>query len=190
MTQNGATEDTWENSAQGKRSLQDWIDELLKNKDVAANYSQGLADIANSVERQLADVRTKYMNQLIDEFGSYEDRFDKLTIEWTKISPRILCLACKAALYSASASLSAVCAAATSARAATSSSFDVTKSYKTFATQLKSAGTVVTDIGGRASKLARIFSSDIADSMDKALGFIDEVVDALRREPQQARLSP
>lgn len=55
---------------------------------------------------------------------------------------------------------------------------NVTKSYKQFATQLKSCGTVVTGLGGQASKLARVFSSDIADSMDKALGFMDEVLDA------------
>lgn len=332
MTQKGATEDAWENSAQGKRSLQDWVDELLKNKDVAANYSQGLADIANSVERQLAEVRTKYMNQLIDEFGSYEDRFDKLTIEWTKkinqvaaITPDMLPKAldkmeeafsslkaedfkktinwdvvfgdlgnqslqslqysldkvktyfdrekagmsveqiktfqeaitameneiasrnpftalhksfkdistAKDELVSALDEVSAAQATLNEAESeyyaalqakneilgqietgelaqdcqeladanervtaserkfteaktkslqadqrALNARNNVTKSYKTFATQLKSAGTVVTDIGGRASKLAHIFSSDIADSMDKALGFIDEVVDA------------
>ena len=55
---------------------------------------------------------------------------------------------------------------------------NVTKSYKQFATQLKSCGTVVTGLGGQASKLARVFSSDIADSIDKALGFMDEVLDA------------
>lgn len=332
MTQNGATEDAWENSAQGKRSLQDWVDELLKNKDVAANYSQGLADIANSVERQLAEVRTKYMNQLIDEFGSYEDKFDKLTIEWTKkinqvaaIAPDMLPKAldkmeeafsslkaedfkktinwdvvfgdlgnqslqslqyylekvktyfdrekasmsveqiktfqeaitameneiasrnpftalhksfkdistAKDELVAALAEVAAAQTALNEAEAeynaalqakheilglietgelaqdcqeladanervtaserkftdaktkslqadqrALNARNNVTKSYKTFSTQLKSAGTVVTDIGGRASKLARIFSSDIADSMDKALGFIDEVMDA------------
>ena len=332
MTQNGATEEAWENSAQGKRSLQDWVDEVLKNKDVANNYSQGLTDIANSVERQLAEVRTKYMNQLIDEFGSYDDKFDKLTIEWAKkintvasIAPDLLPEAMKkmeeafaslkaedfkktinwdvvfgdlgnqslqslqysldkvrtyfnrekdgmsveqiktfqeaitameneiasrnpftalhksfkdistskdelvaalaevaaaqsvlndaesehlAALYAkndiinqietgelaqdcqeltdANDRLTASEKTLTDAKAksqqadqrALNARNNVTKSYKTFATQLKSAGTVVTDLGGRASKLARIFSGDIADSMDKALGFIDEVVDA------------
>lgn len=332
MTQKGATEDAWENSAQGKRSLQDWVDELLKNKDVAANYSQGLADIANSVERQLAEVRTKYMNQLIDEFGSYEDRFDKLMIEWTKKINQVAAIApdmmpkaldkmeeafsslkaedfkktinwdvvfgdlgnqslqslqysldkvktyfdrekagmsveqiktfqeaitameneiasrnpftalhksfkdistAKDELVAALGKVSAAQATLNEAESeyysalqakneilakietgelaqdcqeladayervtaserkcteaktkslqadqrALNARNNVTKSYKTFATQLKSAGTVVTDIGGRASKLAHIFSSDIADSMDKALGFIDEVVDA------------
>ena len=332
MTQKGATEEAWENSEQGKRSLQDWVTELLKNKDVANNYAQGLTDIANSVERQLAEVRTKYMNQLIDEFGSYDDKFDKLTIEWAKkintvasIAPDLLPEAMKkmeeafaslkaedfkktinwdvvfgdlgnqslqslqyaldkvrtyfnrekdgmsveqiktfqeaitameneiasrnpftalhksfkdistskdelvAALAEVAAAQSVLNDAESEYRAALlakneilgqietgelaqdcqeladanervtasekkltdaktksqqadqrvlNARNNVTKSYKTFATQLKSAGTVVTDLGGRASKLARIFSGDIADSMDKALGFIDDVVDA------------
>ncbi|MCM1075943.1 MAG: tape measure protein [Bacteroides sp.] len=55
---------------------------------------------------------------------------------------------------------------------------NITKSYKTFATQLQSAGSVVTNLGGRAKNLAAVFSDDIAAGMDKALGFIDEVLDA------------
>lgn len=54
----------------------------------------------------------------------------------------------------------------------------VTKSYKQFATNLKSCGDVVTDLGGKASKLARVFSDDVADGMDKSLEFIDEIMDA------------
>ena len=55
---------------------------------------------------------------------------------------------------------------------------NVTKSYKQFATNLEAAGGVVTDIGGKAKNLARIFSDDVADSMEKSLTFIDEVMDA------------
>lgn len=55
---------------------------------------------------------------------------------------------------------------------------NVTKSYKQFATNLKLCGGVVTDLGGKASKLAHIFNDDIADSMDKSLEFIDEVMNA------------
>lgn len=54
----------------------------------------------------------------------------------------------------------------------------VTKSYKDFANNLKAAGNVVTDIGGKATKLAKIFSDDIGDAMEKSLSFIDEVLDA------------
>lgn len=54
----------------------------------------------------------------------------------------------------------------------------ITKSYKNFANNLRAAGNVATDVGKKASKLARVFSDDIADSMDKALDCIDEVMDA------------
>lgn len=54
----------------------------------------------------------------------------------------------------------------------------VTKSYKTFANNLRAAGEVATDVGKKASNLARVFSGDIADSMEKALDCIDEVLDA------------
>lgn len=55
---------------------------------------------------------------------------------------------------------------------------NLTKSYKQFATNLKAAGGVITDIGGKAKNLARVFSDDVADSMEKSLDFIDEVLDA------------
>lgn len=54
----------------------------------------------------------------------------------------------------------------------------VTKSYKTFANNLSAAGEVATDVGKKASNLARVFSGDVADSMEKALDCIDEVLDA------------
>lgn len=55
---------------------------------------------------------------------------------------------------------------------------NVTKSYKNFATQLQSAGVVVNGLGTKAKNLAAVFSDDIAAGMDKALGFLDEVLDA------------
>jgi tape measure domain-containing protein len=55
---------------------------------------------------------------------------------------------------------------------------NVTKSYKQYAANLKSCGAVVTDLGGKASKMASIFSDDIADSMDKAISFVGDVLDA------------
>ncbi|MCM1225616.1 MAG: hypothetical protein NC548_65355, partial [Lachnospiraceae bacterium] len=55
---------------------------------------------------------------------------------------------------------------------------NVTKSYKKFAQNLKSAGGVVTDIGGKATKLAKIFSDDVGGAMEKSIDFISEVLDA------------
>lgn len=332
MTKKGATEEAWENSAEGKRSIEDWVAELLKDPTISSNYEQGLNDIHESVTRNFAEVRKKYMNQLIDEFGTYNQRFEKLAQEWQEkigfISttfPDFLPEAIKQmeeafaslkaedfkktinwdvvfgdlenqSLQSLQYSLDKVreyfdrekssmgveqiktfqeaitameneiasrnpftamhksfkdistakdelvaaleelataqqelntaeqeyndalnykneilaqiesgelaedCQELTDAqdRLTTSTTAlanaqqknsqaeqrtltarnNVTRSYKTFATNLKSAGGVVTDLGGKASKLARVFSDDIANSMDKALDFIDEVLDA------------
>lgn len=332
MSKKGATEEAWESSDEGKRSLEDWVNELLKNETIRGNYEQGLNDIHEAVNTQFATVREKYMNQLIDEFGSYNDKFDKLSIEWQKkialvgaiapdMKPEAIrqmkevfanlkaedfqksinwdvvfgnledqplqalqfsldkvksyfdsnkdsmgveqiktfqeaitamedeiasrnpftamhksfknistakdeLVAALAELATAQSELTAAenehseamnakreiqdqidngqlaedCQELTDANnrlaASTRTLADaqqknsqaeqrtltarnkVTRSYKAFATNLKSASGVVTDLGGKASKLARVFSDDIADGMDKALGFIDEVMDA------------
>lgn len=54
----------------------------------------------------------------------------------------------------------------------------ITVSYKNFSSQLKSCGGVVKDLGGKAQKLASVFSDDIADSIGKAIDFTEEMLDA------------
>ena len=84
LTQKGATEDGWNSSEQGKRSLTDWANELLKDPQIAYNYSQGLLDIDNALQKGLADIRDKYFKQLVNDFGTYNQKFDQLSIEWQK----------------------------------------------------------------------------------------------------------
>lgn len=84
LTQKGATEDGWNSSEQGKRSLTDWANELLKDPQIADNYSQGLLDIDNALQKGLADIRDKYFKQLVNDFGTYNQKFDQLSIEWKK----------------------------------------------------------------------------------------------------------
>lgn len=54
----------------------------------------------------------------------------------------------------------------------------LTNSYTKFSAALKGTGAVITDIGGKAKNLASVFSDDVAAGMDKAIGFIDEVMNA------------
>lgn len=54
----------------------------------------------------------------------------------------------------------------------------ITSAYQNFANNLRSAGSVVTDLGSKAKNLASVFSSDIANSIGKALDFMDEIFDA------------
>lgn len=84
LTQKGATEDGWNSSEQGKRSLTDWANELLKDPQIADNYSQRLLDIDNALQKGLADIRDKYFKQLVNDFGTYNQKFDQLSIEWQK----------------------------------------------------------------------------------------------------------
>lgn len=84
MTQNGATEEGWNASAQGNRSIEDWANELLKDPQISKNYEQGLLDIDEALQKGLADIRDKYFNQLVNDFGTYNQKFDQLSIEWQK----------------------------------------------------------------------------------------------------------
>ena len=54
----------------------------------------------------------------------------------------------------------------------------ITNSYKSFATQLRNVGGIVSDVGGKAQNLASVFSDDVAMGIGKALDTIDAVLDA------------
>lgn len=84
LAQKGTTEESWNASEQGKRSLTDWANELLKDPKISDNYSQGLLDIDNALQKGLADIREKYFKQLVNDFGTYNQKFDQLSIEWQK----------------------------------------------------------------------------------------------------------
>lgn len=84
LTNKGATEEKWNASEMGRRSLTDWANELLKDQKISDNYTQGLLDIDNALQQGLAGIREKYFNQLVNDFGTYNQKFDQLTLEWQK----------------------------------------------------------------------------------------------------------
>ena len=84
LAQKGATEDGWNNSKQGKRSLTDWANELLKDDKIKDNYVKGLTDIDEELQRGLADIREKYLKQLVNDFGTFDQKSEQLTKEWQK----------------------------------------------------------------------------------------------------------
>lgn len=55
---------------------------------------------------------------------------------------------------------------------------NLTHAYKSFASSLKNAGGVIKEVGGKAKNLAKVFSDDVADSIEKGLDFVDEILDA------------
>ena len=84
LAQKGATEEGWNNSKQGKRSLTDWANELLKDDKIKDNYVKGLTDIDEELQRGLADIREKYLKQLVNDFGTFDQKSEQLNKEWQK----------------------------------------------------------------------------------------------------------
>lgn len=84
MSQKGATEVKWANSARGKMTIDDYVKELLKNQQIAEEFNRVDTAIVEQGEREKAEIRRKYTDALIDEYGTVEQRIEKLNREWTK----------------------------------------------------------------------------------------------------------
>lgn len=84
MSQKGATEVKWANTTRGKMSIEDYANELLKNKQIADEFKRVDAAIVEQGEREKAEIRRKYTDALIDEYGTVEQRIEKLNREWAK----------------------------------------------------------------------------------------------------------
>lgn len=82
MAQKGWDEDKWKSSDLGKRSLDDWVKSLLNDERIKNNYEQGLLDIDEALQKGLADIRNKYFKQLVNDFGTYNQKFEQLSKEW------------------------------------------------------------------------------------------------------------
>lgn len=84
MAQKGATEVGWANSTRGKMTIDDYVKELLQDPKIAEEFNRVLTAITEQGERDKAAVRQKYTDALIDEYGTVEQRIEKLNREWTK----------------------------------------------------------------------------------------------------------
>lgn len=84
MAQKGATEVGWANSKRGKMTIDDYVKELLQDPKIAEEFNRVLTAITEQGERDKAEIRRKYTDALIDEYGTVEQRIEKLNREWTK----------------------------------------------------------------------------------------------------------
>lgn len=83
MSGKGATEVGWANSDDGKKTLQDWIAVLYQeNPKIQEQFQTVWKQIVENGEQQIAEARQKYNDALIDEFGTFEQREEKLLREW------------------------------------------------------------------------------------------------------------
>lgn len=84
LSHKGATEVGWANSERGKMSTDDYMKQLLSDPKIAEQFNRVLTEITEQGERDKAAVRQKYTDALIDEYGTVEQRLEKLNREWTK----------------------------------------------------------------------------------------------------------
>ena len=84
MSQKGATEVGWANSKRGKMTIDDYAKELLQDPKIAEEFNRVLTAITEQGEREKAEIRRKYTDALIDEYGTVEQRIEKLNREWAK----------------------------------------------------------------------------------------------------------
>lgn len=85
MSGQGATEEGWEQSENGKKTLQDWISVLYEeNPEIQTEFQRVWEQIVANGEAAIAKTRQDYNDAWIDEFGTLEQKEDKLLREWTK----------------------------------------------------------------------------------------------------------
>nr|DAJ30340.1 MAG TPA: hypothetical protein [Caudoviricetes sp.] len=85
MSKKGATEVGWANSAEGKRTTKDWQEVVAKDSpEIARFYERMWQAVTANGERAIKAAQQKYHDALIDEFGSIQDKEDKLLRDWSK----------------------------------------------------------------------------------------------------------
>lgn len=85
MSKKGATEVGWANSAEGKRTTKEWQETVAKdNPEIARFYERMWQAVTANGERAIKAAQEKYHDALIDEFGSIQDKEDKLLRDWSK----------------------------------------------------------------------------------------------------------
>ena len=85
MSKKGATEVGWANSAEGKRTTKEWQESVAKdNPEIARLYDSMWQAVTANGERAIKVAQEKYHDALIDEFGSIQDKEDKLLRDWSK----------------------------------------------------------------------------------------------------------
>lgn len=83
MSTKGATEVGWANSADGKKSVEDWIAVIKKETpSVIEEFTRVWNQITKNGDEAIARAQQKYTDALIDEFGTAAQKEEKLTREW------------------------------------------------------------------------------------------------------------
>lgn len=82
LSQKGNTLDMWEKSDAGKKTIEEYASDLLKVQEISEENATMLESIENEKNRRIAEARQRYTDALIDEFGTTEQKMEKMTREW------------------------------------------------------------------------------------------------------------
>ena len=85
MNKKGATEEGWNNSEDGKKTLKDWISVLYEeNPQIQTEFQRVWEQIIKNGETALANARQEFDDAMIEEYGTVQQREEKLLRDWTK----------------------------------------------------------------------------------------------------------
>lgn len=83
MSNEGATESGWENSSAGKKTEDDYMNDILaEGGEIAENYYRVRKKITENGEAEIAAITQRYNDSLVDEFGTTTQKLEKLEREW------------------------------------------------------------------------------------------------------------
>lgn len=83
MSNEGATESGWENSSAGKKTEDDYMNDILaEGGEIAENYYRVRKKITENGESEIAAITQRYNDSLVDEFGTTTQKLEKLEREW------------------------------------------------------------------------------------------------------------
>lgn len=84
MSKKNATESGWLKTNEGKKSVDDYVAELLADKKIKSDYDRVLLAYTEQGERQIKVARQKYADSLIEQFGTTQQRIEKMHRDWEK----------------------------------------------------------------------------------------------------------
>lgn len=82
MSKKGATENGWFESDAGKKSVDDYAKELLSDQQNAKLNQDMLNQIEENGEKARQEIRQKYMDYMIEQYGTMEQKTELLTRQW------------------------------------------------------------------------------------------------------------
>lgn len=82
MAKKGATENGWFESDAGKKSVDDYAKELLSDQQNAKLNQDMLNQIEENGEKARQEIRQKYMDSMIEQYGTMEQKTELLTRQW------------------------------------------------------------------------------------------------------------